>query len=41
MYEEFKDISEFPGYKVSNFGYIVDSTGKKLKEYHKKNESGQ
>lgn len=40
MLEEFKDIKEFPGYRVSNFGYIVDQDGNKIKEYHKKDESG-
>lgn len=40
MLEEFKDIKEFPGYRVSNFGYIVDQYGNRLKEYHKKDDTG-
>lgn len=40
MLEELKDIKEFPGYRVSNFGYIIDADGNKLKEYHKKDDSG-
>lgn len=40
MIEEFKDIKEFPGYRVSNFGYVIDKDGNRLKEYHKKDDSG-
>ena len=41
MIEQFKDIEEFPGYKVSNLGYVIDSTRTKLKEYHKKDNCGK
>ena len=40
MIEEFKDIKEFLGYKVSNLGYVIDENGNQLKEYHKKDDSG-